>query len=65
MNPSIAYALFCKGLNTYDIACLKEGRTEAEVVEALMKFREMRNERSSALADGFHRVVESSSRCGG
>lgn len=39
MNPTLAYALFRKGIDTYDIA-LRENRTEAEVVEALVRYRE-------------------------
>lgn len=41
MNPFIAHALFCKGLDTYEIAN-GSGRTEAEVVEALIRYREKR-----------------------
>ncbi len=41
MNPSLAYALFTKGIDTYDIA-KGNGHTEAEVVDALMKYREMK-----------------------
>jgi len=41
MNPTLAYALFCKGMDTYDIA-IGANRTEAEVVEALVRYREQR-----------------------
>jgi hypothetical protein len=41
MNPSLAHALFTKGIDTYDIAKAK-GCSEAEVVEALMEYRRMK-----------------------
>lgn len=41
MNPSLAHALFTKGKDTYDIAKIS-GRREAEVVEALIRYREMK-----------------------
>lgn len=41
MNPSLAYALFSKGIDTYDIA-KGNGVREAEVVEALMRYREQK-----------------------
>lgn len=40
MNPSLAYQKFCEGQDTYDIA-RGHGVREAEVVEALIKYREM------------------------
>lgn len=46
MNPILAYALFTKGIDTYDIA-KGHGVREAEVVEALIKYREMKNARPS------------------
>jgi hypothetical protein len=41
MNPSLAHALFTKGIDTYDIA-KGHGCREAEVVEALIRYREMK-----------------------
>lgn len=38
MNPSLAHALFTKGIDTYDIA-KRSGRKEAEVVDALHRYR--------------------------
>ncbi|CAN1724418.1 protein of unknown function [Hyphomicrobium sp. 1Nfss2.1] len=45
MNPSLAHALFTKGIDTYDIA-KGHGIREAEVVEALIRYREMKREAS-------------------
>ncbi|MFA5952295.1 MAG: hypothetical protein WC807_18660 [Hyphomicrobium sp.] len=42
MNPSIAHALFTKGIDTFDIA-KGHGCSEAEVVDALMKYREQKH----------------------
>lgn len=51
INPSLAHALFTKGIDTYDIA-KGHGIREAEVVEALMRYREMRDARIHDVADG-------------
>lgn len=45
MNPSLAHALFTKGIDTYDIA-KGHGCSEAEVVEALIRYREQQHGRA-------------------
>ncbi len=44
MSPSLAHALFTiLGKDTYEIASMRSGRTEAEVIKALAQYRRMKS----------------------